>query len=151
MKNMKSWLPRITAVRFGAVSLVNEAIYFILYWLALQLTNNTIATLTIAGALCILLNAYAHARITFQVRFHWRLLLGYLQIQILGFLLSFLAGLLAKAGGAGDLVIALLTYTVWALISFLLTYRLFQSPFVAAAIPKAAKEAASVACLRPED
>jgi putative flippase GtrA len=147
----KSWLPRITAVRFGAVSLVNEAIYFILYWLTLRLTNNTIATLTIAGALCILLNAYAHARITFQVRFHWRLLLGYLQIQVLGFLLSFLVGILAKTGGAGDLLIALLTYSIWALVSFLLTYRLFQSPFVAAAVPKAAREAAPLVCLTPKD
>lgn len=157
MKRMsrRHWLARITAVRFGVVSLANEAIYFFLYWLALRLTGSTVATLTIAGALCILLNSYTHARITFQVRFHWRLLLGYLQIQLLGFSLSFLIGMLASKAGAGDMVIALLTYTLWALCSFLLTRRLFVRSLAETGIQKKATQietsARSLAALPAEE
>jgi putative flippase GtrA len=124
----RPWPARLLIVRFGLVSLANEGLYFILYWLFLRLTGNTITTLAIAGSICILVNAYTHARITFRVRLHWRLLLGYIQIQLIGFSLSFLAGMLAKNAGVSDLLIAFLTYTLWALCSFLLTRRLFHGP-----------------------
>jgi putative flippase GtrA len=127
LKRVGSKLSRLTVVRFGLVSLANEALYFILYWLAYQHTRDTTATLAIAGVICILVNGYSHARITFQVRFHWRLLLGYLQIQLVGFALSFLIGILAKRAGAPEVLIAFLTYTFWALCSFFLTRRLFRS------------------------
>jgi putative flippase GtrA len=127
LKRAKSKLARLMVVRFGLVSLVNEALYFILYWLAYRLTGNTMATLAIAGSICLLVNGYSHARITFRVRFHWRLLLGYLQIQFLGFAFSFLIGILAKRAGAPEFIIALVTYTCWALCSFFLSRRLFRS------------------------
>jgi len=142
---------RVTAVRFGIVSLANEAIYFVLYWFALRLTGNTMATLAIAGGICILLNAYTHARITFRVRLHWGLLLGYLQIQILGFSLSFVIGVLAKSVGVSNLLTALLTYTVWALCSFLLTCRLFQRRDPAVGIPQAAKGRRALAFFQQKD
>jgi putative flippase GtrA len=102
-------------------------LYFILYWLAFRLTQDTSATLAVAGAICILVNGYTHARITFQVRFHWRLLLGYLQIQLFCFALSFVVGMIAKRARAAEVVIAFLTYTFWALCSYILSRRLFQN------------------------
>jgi putative flippase GtrA len=120
-------IPRLTVVRFGLVSLANEGLYFILYWLALKLTGNTTITLAIAGAICIVANAYTHAKITFRVRFHWRLLLGYLKIQLFCFSLSFVVGMLAKKAGAAEFLIALLTYTFWALCSYFLSRSLFQN------------------------
>jgi putative flippase GtrA len=127
LQRAKSKLARLTFVRFGLVSLANEALYFILYWLAYRLTGNTTATLAIAGTICLFVNGYSHARITFRVRLHWRLLLGYLQIQLLGFALSFLIGILAKRAGAPEFFIAFVTYTFWALCSFFLSRRLFRS------------------------
>jgi putative flippase GtrA len=127
LKRTGSRLARLTVVRFGLVSLANEGLYFILYWLAYQLTKNTTATLAIAGGICVLVNGYTHARVTFQVRFHLRLLLGYLQVQLLCFGLSFLVGMLAKNAGAGEVLIAFLTYTFWALCSYFLSRRLFRS------------------------
>jgi putative flippase GtrA len=127
VKRTGSRLARLTVVRFGLVSLANEGLYFILYWLAYQLTRNTTATLAIAGGICVLVNGYTHARITFQVRFNLRLLLGYLQIQMLCFGLSFLVGILAKRAGAAEVLIAFLTYTFWALCSYFLSRRLFRS------------------------
>jgi putative flippase GtrA len=127
VKSTGSRLARLTVVRFGLVSLANEGLYFILYWLAYQLTRNTTATLAIAGGICVLVNGYTHARITFQVRFNLRLLLGYLQIQMLCFGLSFLVGILAKRAGAAEVLIAFLTYTFWALCSYFLSRRLFRS------------------------
>jgi putative flippase GtrA len=127
MKLTRRGLTRLTFFRFCLVSLGNEGLYFILYWLALQLTRDTTVTLAIAGSICIAVNAYTHARITFRVRFHWRLLLGYLQIQILCFALSFVVGILAKNAKASEFLIAFLTYTFWALLSFLLSRSLFQN------------------------
>jgi putative flippase GtrA len=122
-----SRLARLTVVRFGLVSLANEGLYFVLYWLAYRLTQNTTSTLALAGAICILVNGYTHARITFQVRFHWRLLLGYLLIQLFCFALSFAVGMIAKSAGASEFLIAFLTYTFWALCSYILSRRLFQN------------------------
>jgi hypothetical protein len=118
---------RLTFVRFSVVALFGEAFYFVVYGLVLQVTDQTAISLAIAGGLCILLNAYIHSQVTFRVNFTWRLLLGYLQIQFVGFAIAFLLGLLLDRIGAEKWVIALLTYAIWATISFFLTKILYQS------------------------
>jgi hypothetical protein len=118
---------RLTFIRFGIVALLGEVIYFILYGLVLKITDQTAISLALAGGFCILLNSYTHSQITFRVNFTWRLLFGYLQIQFLGFAIAFLLGLLLDKIGADKWVIALLTYAIWAAISFFLTKTLYQS------------------------
>jgi putative flippase GtrA len=119
-------LLRFTLVRFGIVGLLGEALYFLLYGLFISLTGSTSSTLALAGGICILVNAYSHSRITFRVRFSGRLLLGYVQIQILGFGLAFLSGLALERAGTGKWLIALITYLLWSVASFLLTRLLFS-------------------------
>lgn len=82
--------------------------------------------LAVAGGICIVVNSYVHSRITFKVEFRWRLLLGYLMIQVVGFLISFLVGVALKRLDTGKWLIAIITYTLWAGISFLLTRILYQ-------------------------
>jgi putative flippase GtrA len=118
---------RFTVVRFGFVALLGEAFYFLLYGLVLTLTNSTSATLAIAGGICLLLNAYIHSRVTFRVRFSRKLLIGYLLIQLIGFILSFIVGLALEKSGTDKWVIAFVTYAIWAAISFLLTKIVYGS------------------------
>jgi putative flippase GtrA len=118
-------LLRFTLVRFGIVGLLGEGLYFLLYGLFINLTGSTSSSLAMAGGICILVNAYSHSRITFRVRFSGRLLLGYVQIQILGFGLAFLSGLALENAGAGKWLIALITYLLWSVASFLLTRLLY--------------------------
>ncbi|MEY4353598.1 MAG: hypothetical protein RLZZ609_1839 [Cyanobacteriota bacterium] len=117
---------RFTVVRFGIVGLLGELLYFLLYGIFLGLTNHTATTLALAGGICILVNAYSHSRITFRVKFSWRLMLGYLQIQLLGFGLAFISGLALEKLGTGKWLIALLTYTLWTVTSYFLTSTLYQ-------------------------
>jgi len=118
---------RFTFIRFGLVALLGESVYFILYGLMVKLTNHLPTSLAIAGGICIVLNAYTHSRITFRVNFTWRLLFGYLQIQLLGFALAFLLGLFLERLGTNKWMIALLTYASWAIISYLLSKVLYRS------------------------
>lgn len=114
-------LYRFTVVRFGFVALLGEALYFVLYGLLLSLTSSTSTTLAIAGGICLLVNAYVHSRITFRVRFSWKLLMGYLLIQLIGFIVALVVGFALEQAGSGKWSIAFLTYAIWAAISFLLT------------------------------
>lgn len=118
---------RITLVRFSMVSLMSELVYFCLYGLFLPLTGSTAATLAIAGGVCSFLAAYSHSRVTFRVPFGKRLLFGYLQIQLLGFLLAFVGGLALEKWGANKWMIGILTYTFWSITSFCLTKILYSS------------------------
>jgi len=120
-------LLRFTVVRFGLVALFGEALYFLLYGLLLSLTDSTATTLAIAGGICIIVNAYIHSCITFRVRFSWKLLIGYLQIQLVGFVLAFFIGLALERVGTDKWLIALVTYIFWAGLSFLLTKILYRS------------------------
>lgn len=120
-------LLRFTVVRFGLVALFGEALYFILYGLLLALTDSTSMTLAIAGGICILVNAYIHSCVTFRVKFSWKLLIGYLQIQLAGFVLAFFIGLALEGAGTGKWLIALITYVVWAGLSFILTKIVYRS------------------------
>jgi uncharacterized protein YebE (UPF0316 family) len=106
---------RFTAIRFGLVSLFSEALYFILYGLVLSLSNNNSSVaLAVAGGICIV------------VDFRWKLLLGYLMIQVVGFLISFPVGVALKRLDTGKWLIAIVTYTLWAGISFVLTRILYE-------------------------
>ena len=118
---------RFTAIRFGIVSIFSEALYFVLYGAVLKLSNNDSSmALAIAGGICIVVNSYVHSRITFRVKFRWRLLLGYVMIQVVGFLISFPVGVALKRLDTGKWIIAIITYTLWAGISFGLTRILYE-------------------------
>lgn len=120
-------LLRFTVVRFGLVALFGEALYFLLYGLLLFLTDSTSTALAVAGGICIIVNAYIHSCITFRVKFSWKLLIGYLQIQLVGFVLAFFIGLALERAGTDKWLIALVTYIFWAGLSFLLTKILYRS------------------------
>lgn len=120
-------LLRLTAFRFGLVGLVGEALYFILYGLVYSYTKNNTAALALSGGTCVAINAYVHARFTFRVKFNWWLLWNYLIIQLTGFVLAFIIGLLLEKAGAEAWLIALLTYVVWAGLSFLLTRAVYRT------------------------
>lgn len=120
-------LLRLTVVRFGLVALFGEALYFLLYGLLLSLTDSTSITLAIAGGACILINAYIHSCVTFRVKFSWKLLFGYLQIQLVGFVLAFFIGLALERAGTDKWLIALITYAFWAGLSFILTKIVYRS------------------------
>lgn len=118
---------QFTAIRFGLVSLFSEGLYFLLYGLVLRLSNNDSSTaLALAGGLCIVVNSYVHSRVTFRVTFRWKLLLGYLLIQLVGFLISFTIGVALERLDTGKWLIAIITYTLWAGISFVLTRILYE-------------------------
>jgi putative flippase GtrA len=119
-------LLRFTVVRFGIVGLLGELLYLLLYAIFISLTNHTASTLALAGGICILVNSYSHSRITFRVKFGWKLMLGYLQIQLLGFGLAFISGLALEKFGASKWLIALLTYTLWTMTSYFLTSTLYR-------------------------
>ena len=126
-KRNSGHLTRFTVVRFGLVALFGEAIYFFLYGLLLSVTNSTSMTLAIAGGICILVNAYIHSCVTFRVKLSWKLLLGYLQIQLVGFVLAFFIGLALERAGTDKWFIALITYIIWAGLSFILTKTVYRS------------------------
>lgn len=118
---------QFTAIRFGLVSLFSEGLYFILYGLVLGLSNNDASiALALAGGICIVVNSYVHSRVTFRVAFRWKLLLGYLLIQVVGFLISFPIGVALQRLDTGKWLIAIITYTLWAGLSFVLTRVLYE-------------------------
>jgi hypothetical protein len=118
---------RLSAVRFGLVSLAGETLYFILYGLVYNFTKNNMAALAISGGLCIAFNSYVHARFTFRIRFNWGLLCSYLFIQLIGFAFAFIVGLALEQAKAEAWLIALLTYVIWAGLSFLLTRAAYRT------------------------
>jgi len=121
-----SFLLRYTIVRFGVVGLLSEALFFIIYGIVLSLSrNNTSLALGIAGGICILVNSYAHSRVTFRVRFRYRLLIGYFLIQLVGYATAFALGIALEKKNMDSWLIAIITYTVWTVLSFLLTRSLF--------------------------
>jgi putative flippase GtrA len=121
-----SFLYRYTIVRFGVVGLFSEALFFIIYGIVLSLSrSNTSLALGIAGGICILVNSYAHSRVTFRVRFGYRLLIGYFLIQLVGYATAFALGIALEKVNADSWIIAIVTYSVWTVLSFLLTRSLF--------------------------
>lgn len=120
---------RFTATRFIIVSLIGESVYFLLYGLIFILSGSTSVSLLTAGGFCVALNAYNHSRITFKVRFEWQLLVGYLAIQLVGFLLAFGTGLWLEHIATNQWMIPLITYLIWALVSYLCTKALYRGTF----------------------
>ena len=123
------WKKRLldsSMVRFGLVGLFGELLYFLLYGIFLFWTGSTSITLALAGSICILVNAYSHSRISFRVPFSRSLLFGYIQIQVIGFLLAFVGGIALDRVGTAKWGIAMVTYILWSLTSYLLTKVLYQ-------------------------
>lgn len=118
---------RLSAVRFGLVSLAGETLYFILYGIVYHFTRNNSAALAFSGGLCIAFNSYVHARFTFRIRFSWGLLCNYLLIQLIGFGFAFIVGLALEQAKAKAWHIAFFTYVIWAGLSFLLTRAVYRT------------------------
>jgi hypothetical protein len=100
---------------------LNQVLYLMLYGLPLSLGATAEVGLTIAGLICIVVNAYKHARISFRVRFSGFLLISYIAIQMVCFLLSFLMGMMAAHARIPNAWVGLITLIFWMLLSFLLT------------------------------
>ena len=111
----------MSGLRYLLVGALGEVIYLALYAIATQGGLSTLAAITLAGGVCLVLNAYLHARISFRVRYHWSLLRDYLAVQLLCLALALGAGALLERLGTSQSLIALVTLVLWGGTSFLLT------------------------------
>lgn len=129
--------PRLTGLRrltgsslfrFLLVGGFGELLYLGLYALFWQLGGQN-APLAIgwSGAICVVVNAVMHARVSFRVALSGALLLVYSAIQLLCLGLSMALGYLLQGLGLPGPWIGLLSGFAWTATSFLLTRRSFQA------------------------
>lgn len=121
----RRWLNH-TLVRFVLVGGCGEILYLVLFAVASRAGASTLVAITLAGGVCLLLNAVLHARISFRVRFHWRLLRDYLLVQGLCLLLALGLGWLLERVSAPAMLVGVSTLVLWSGLSFLLTRWRFQ-------------------------
>lgn len=115
-------------VRFVLVGGFGELLYLGLYALIWQLGGQRAPlAIGLAGAICLVVNALLHARVSFRVAFRGPLLLSYAAIQLLCLGLSVALGAQLQRFGLPGLVIGILSGLVWSVTSFLLTRRSFQA------------------------
>ncbi len=114
-------------VRFLLVGGFGELLYLALYALVWQASGQATSAIAVAGGICLVLNAVLHARISFRVRFRAALLVQYVLIQLLGLLLSLLAGWALQRLGTPPWAVALLTLVLWSGLSFLLSRHSFRA------------------------
>jgi len=119
------WLNH-SLVRFMLVGGCGEVLYLVLFAAASQAGASNLLAITLAGSICLLINAVLHARISFRVRFHWQLLRDYLLVQALGLLLALGLGWLLGRLSAPPMLVGVATLVLWSGISFLLTRWRFQ-------------------------
>jgi putative flippase GtrA len=111
----------MSGLRFLLVGVLGELIYLALFAIASRAGLGSLTAITLAGAICTVLNGFLHARISFRVRFHWTLLRDYLAVQLLCLGVALGAGALMDRVGAEPSVIAVATMVLWSGASFLLT------------------------------
>lgn len=111
----------MSGLRFLVVGACSEALYLILYALILKLGGGSLLAIALAGTICLGLNGFLHARISFRVRFRWSLMREYMLIQSLCLGLALGSGALMQRLGWSQAVIGLATLLLWAGTSFLLT------------------------------
>ncbi|MCX5950438.1 MAG: hypothetical protein NT158_04530 [Cyanobacteria bacterium] len=90
--------------------------------------------ISLAGGICLVINAVLHARISFRVRFSRSLLAGYGAIQLLCLAVSLGAGALLERLGASATVVGLVTMVLWAGLSFVLTKASYRRSGAAAGL-----------------
>jgi len=111
----------MSGLRFLLVGACSEVLYLALYALIVGLGGSSGLAIALAGGVCLLLNGFLHARFSFRVRYHWRLQLDYLLIQLLGLALALASGSLLQRLGWPPALIGPATLVPWAATSFLLT------------------------------
>lgn len=121
----RRWLNH-SLVRFVLVGGCGEVLYLVLFAAASRAGASNVVAITLAGGLCLLINAVLHARISFRVRFHWRLLRDYLLVQALCLLLALGLGWLLGRVSAPAMLVGVATLVLWSGLSFLLTRWRFQ-------------------------
>jgi putative flippase GtrA len=119
----------MTGLRFLLVGACSEVLYLALYAALLKTGAGTLAAISMAGAICLLLNGFLHARISFRVRYRWSLQRDYLLIQAFCLALALAAAWLMQRLGSPEMLIGLATLVLWAATSFTLTrWRYRQAP-----------------------
>lgn len=113
-------------LRFVVVGALGEAFYLLLFSLASRAGLGSLPAITIAGGICLALNAVLHARISFRVRFRWPLLLDYLLIQLVCFSLALGLGWILERLRSPSLGVGVGSLLLWSGTSFLLTRWRFQ-------------------------
>ena len=111
----------MSGLRFLLVGVLGELTYLALFAIASRAGLGNLAAITLAGAICTVLNGFLHARISFRVRFHWSLLRDYLAVQLLCLALALGVGALLERQGTAQSLIAVATLVLWGGTSFLLT------------------------------
>ena len=111
----------MSGLRFLLVGVLGELTYLALFAIASHAGLGTMESITLAGAICTVLNGFLHARISFRVRFRWALMRDYLAVQLFCLSLALGAGALMDKVGAEPAMIAVSTMVLWAGASFLLT------------------------------
>ncbi len=116
----------LSAVRYLLVGGIGELAYLILFWLVTRAGGSAVQAIAVAGAICLVMNAVLHARISFRVRFRLPLLISYVAVQLLCLPLSLLAGWGLERLAVPALWIALVSMALWSATSFLLTRRTYR-------------------------
>jgi putative flippase GtrA len=111
----------MSALRFLLVGALGELTYLALFAIASRAGLGNLASITLAGGICTVLNGILHARISFRVRFRWALLRDYMAVQLLCLSVALGAGALIERVASEPSVIAVTTMVLWAGTSFLLT------------------------------
>jgi putative flippase GtrA len=108
-------------LRFLLVGGSGELLYLALFALAVRSGLSSLVAISLAGGICLVINALLHARISFRVRFSRSLLASYGAIQLLCLAVSLGAGALLERLGATATVVGVVTMVLWAGLSFVLT------------------------------
>ena len=120
-------------VRFLLVGGSGELLYLLLFAVGVRAGLSNLVAITVAGGICLVLNAVMHARISFRVSFSRSLLASYGAIQLLCLGVSLGAGALLERLGANATVVGLVTMVLWAGLSFVLTKASYRRSTGAAA------------------
>jgi len=130
LRRLRDRLRRVdhSLVRFIVVGALSQALYLVLFELASRAGLGSLHAITIAGGICLIINAVLHSRISFRVRFRWPLLLDYLLIQLLCLLQALALGWMLERLRFWAMGVGVATLLLWSGTSFLLTRWRFQQP-----------------------
>ena len=107
--------------RFVLVGGLGEGLYLLLYALAIRAGSSSLLAISLAGATCLLMNAFLHARISFRLQFRWRMLGEYALIQAFCLMLALLLGWLLEMQSVSATGVGLVSLLLWSSLSFVLT------------------------------
>ena len=109
--------------RFLGVGIIGEIFYLLLFALFVSLNFKSTFSVLISGIICIVLNSYMHAKISFKVDFNLKFFFQYIFIQLICIFSTYILSFLFVWIGMNNLSIAFVTMIIWGTLSFgIMTY-----------------------------